>query len=152
MSTLRIVSAKVLAHFNKAMEGPACRIDYHLLNSAIARPESKYKYAGVRDPATLAASMAYGIIKKHPFANANKRTTLLAANSQLKLVGLQLQDSLSSPEDNKVLVTANPKVAQGEMEEEELAEVYKAVQKESVGTTFVGEEESARLLFADSLE
>lgn len=62
-----------------------------LLESALARPQNEYAYAGERDMFKLAASYAEGIAQNHAFADANKRTALLAADVFLYQNGIELQ-------------------------------------------------------------
>ena len=62
--------------------------DESLLESALARPEHLFAYGDPEpDVADLAASLAYGIARNHPFIDGNKRTafvtylTFLALNN-----------------------------------------------------------------------
>jgi death-on-curing protein len=52
--------------------------DLSLLQSALARPQNLLAYVSP-DPASLAASYAYGIVRNHPFADGNKRTAYALA-------------------------------------------------------------------------
>lgn len=59
--------------------------DAAMLDSALGRPKSKWRY----DPATsvfsLAAAYGFGIARNHPFVDGNKRTALLAMRAFLFL-------------------------------------------------------------------
>lgn len=49
--------------------------DEALLESALARPQQLYAYGDpAPDIAALAASLAYGLARNHPFVDGNKRT------------------------------------------------------------------------------
>jgi len=63
-----------------------------LLSSALARPRhlSDYGEPGI---AELAASYAFGIARNHPFADGNKRTALVVAETFLLLNGYALRAS-----------------------------------------------------------
>jgi len=52
--------------------------------SALAKPAQTYAYKTSADYADLAATLAYGLIKNHPFIDGNKRTALIASFSFLK--------------------------------------------------------------------
>ncbi len=60
--------------------------DAGLLESAISRPENRAAY-GDPDIAELAAAYAYGIARKHPFIDGNKRTAFVCAELFLELNG-----------------------------------------------------------------
>ena len=64
--------------------------DSGLLSSALARPKHKANYG---DPSVfdLAAAYAYGIIRNHPFVDANKRTGFLVAYVFLHINGWELR-------------------------------------------------------------
>ena len=62
-----------------------------LLDSALARPQNEYAYAEERDTFKLAAAYAEGIAQNHAFADANKRTALLATATFLMDNGFELQ-------------------------------------------------------------
>ena len=63
--------------------------DEGLLSSALARPQNLAAYG---DPSVqeLAASLAYGLAKNHPFIDGNKRTAFLCAYTFLGLNGFEL--------------------------------------------------------------
>jgi len=58
--------------------------DMGLLESALARPQNLAGY-GDPDVTELAASLAFGIAKNHPFVDGNKRTALGACLVFLRL-------------------------------------------------------------------
>ncbi|MBI1393558.1 MAG: type II toxin-antitoxin system death-on-curing family toxin [Alphaproteobacteria bacterium] len=64
--------------------------DEGMLDSALARPQNLAAYG---DPSVfeLAAALAYGIVKNHPFVDGNKRTGFLSAYVFLGLNGWELE-------------------------------------------------------------
>lgn len=72
--------------------------DQALLESAVMRAEFKAKLDPSASIATIAASLAYGLIKNHAFVDGNKRIGLSAAVTLLKLNGYLL----SAPADEQV--------------------------------------------------
>ncbi|KAH7922611.1 hypothetical protein BV22DRAFT_1016899 [Leucogyrophana mollusca] len=58
------------------------------LESALARPLQRAYYQPDSSVAELAASLAYGIIKGHPFLDGNKRTAFFLANEYVRARGL----------------------------------------------------------------
>lgn len=75
--------------------------DEKLLESALARPQQLHAY---RDPpadfADLAASLAYGLARNHPFVDGNKRTAAVCCEVFLAVnnVALEADDSELYPE------------------------------------------------------
>ena len=68
--------------------------DDNLLESALARPQQLYAYGEPQpDLADLAATLAFGISRNHPFVDGNKRTALVAYRSFLVLNGAELTAS-----------------------------------------------------------
>ncbi|MBB2960042.1 type II toxin-antitoxin system death-on-curing family toxin [Methylobacterium sp. R2-1] len=65
------------AHQFKLFGGPPGLRDEGALESALGRPINRAGY-GEPDLAELAAAYAFGIAKKHPFIDGNKRAALLA--------------------------------------------------------------------------
>src|SRR5688572_13106241 len=65
--------------------------DEALLESALARPQQLHAYG---DPAPdfsdLAAALAYGLARNHPFLDGNKRTAHVAYRTFLALNGAEL--------------------------------------------------------------
>jgi death-on-curing protein len=70
--------------------------DEKLLESALARPQQLHAY---RDPpadfADLAASLAYGLARNHPFVDGNKRTAAVCCEVFLAInnIALEAEDS-----------------------------------------------------------
>lgn len=88
--------------------------DIGLLRSALARPENLVAY-GDPDAAALAASLAFGIARNHPFADGNKRTA--AVTSLLFLAENHIEWDITEPE----LVVMTLALAAGELGEDEVA-------------------------------
>lgn len=66
--------------------------DESLLDSALARPQQLYAYGDPPpDLADLAASLAYGLARNHPFVDGNKRTAAVACEVFIELNGGALQ-------------------------------------------------------------
>ena len=58
----------------------------NLLESALARPQQLYAYGDLPpDLADLAATLAYGIARNHPFVDGNKRTSAVACETFINL-------------------------------------------------------------------
>ncbi|HET6630954.1 MAG TPA: type II toxin-antitoxin system death-on-curing family toxin [Woeseiaceae bacterium] len=65
--------------------------DAKLLDSALARPPQLHAYGEpVPDLADLAASLAFGLARNHPFVDGNKRTTAVICETFLMLNGATL--------------------------------------------------------------
>lgn len=68
--------------------------DEKLLESALARPQQVHAY---RDPAPdladLAASLAFGLARNHPFVDGNKRTAHVCYRVFLALIDVELEAS-----------------------------------------------------------
>lgn len=66
--------------------------DEGLLESALARPQQLYAYG---DPAPeladLAAALAYGLARNHPFVDGNKRTAAVCCETFVELNGATLE-------------------------------------------------------------
>ena len=58
---------------------PFLILDEGLLSSAYSRPQNMWAYGGVTDVVTLAAALAIGIGRNHPFQQGNKRTAFESA-------------------------------------------------------------------------
>jgi death on curing protein len=65
--------------------------DEGLLDSALSRPQNLFAYAPTSSLFELAASLAFGLIKNHPFVDGNKRVAFTAAVSFLHLNGRRFQ-------------------------------------------------------------
>jgi death-on-curing protein len=65
--------------------------DDGLLESALARPQQLYAYGEpVPDLASLAASLAFGLARNHPFVDGNKRTAAVCCETFIELNGARL--------------------------------------------------------------
>jgi len=94
--------------------------DEGLLLSALARPQNLLAYSEeTPDISALAASLAYGIAKNHPFIDGNKRTALVVARTFLLLNGFNIE----ATQEEKYLTFL--KLAEGNLSEEELAEWFR---------------------------
>jgi death on curing protein len=66
--------------------------DEGLLESALARPQQLHAYGDPPpDLADLAAALAYGLARNHPFLDGNKRTAAVACEAFLELNGATLE-------------------------------------------------------------
>lgn len=66
--------------------------DAGLLDSALARPHQLHAYGDPPpDLASLAASLAFGLARNHPFVDGNKRTAAVACETFLMLNGMVLE-------------------------------------------------------------
>lgn len=69
--------------------------DDNMLESALARPQQLHTYGDpTPDLAELAASLAYGLAKNHPFVDGNKRTAYVCCESFIELNGGELAATL----------------------------------------------------------
>ncbi len=65
--------------------------DVGLLESALGRPQQLYAYGDPPpDLADLAATLAFGLARNHPFVDGNKRTAAVCCESFLELNGATL--------------------------------------------------------------
>lgn len=65
--------------------------DEKLLESALARPQQLHAYGDPRsDFAALAASLAYGLARNHPFVDGNKRTAAVCCEVFLGINNVEL--------------------------------------------------------------
>ena len=90
--------------------------DKSLLQSALARPRQLYAYGGPPpDMAALAASLAYGIAKNHPFIDGNKRTSAVLCELFIVVNGMSLTTS------DQEMLSIFLALAEGSLNEDELA-------------------------------
>ena len=90
--------------------------DEGLLDSALSRPQFKWQYEDpAPDLAALAASLAFGIIKNHPFIDGNKRTGYVACRLFLQING----EDITATQDEKYMAFYS--VASGDLSEDALA-------------------------------
>jgi death-on-curing protein len=88
--------------------------DEGLHSSALARPQNLAAY-GEPSVHELAASLAYGLAKNHPFVDGNKRTAFLCAYTFLGLNGVELD--ADEAEAAAIMID----LAAGEVSEEDFA-------------------------------
>ena len=74
--------------------------DFGLLESALARPINRIEYDPKADLASAAAAYAFGISKNHPFIDGNKRTSLVAMETFLRINGFKLK---TTPEEKYLI-------------------------------------------------
>jgi death-on-curing protein len=74
--------------------------DADLLEAALARPQNLASYDKAADIAALAARLAHGLARNHPFIDGNKRTSAVATETFLNLNGFDL-----AAEDAEILET-----------------------------------------------
>lgn len=90
--------------------------DENLLDSALARQQQAHAYGDPPpDLADLAASLAFGLARNHPFVDGNKRTAHVCYRVFLALNGADL---VASDEDKYVSMIA---LAEGSLSEAEFA-------------------------------
>ncbi len=91
--------------------------DEALLQSALARPQQRQAYVDPPpDLADLAASLAFGLARNHPFVDGNKRTAAVACEVFLALNGATLLA------DDAELYPVYIALAEGSLDESELAD------------------------------
>ena len=91
--------------------------DEGLLDSALARPHQLHAYGDPPpDIAALAASLAYGLARNHPFVDGNKRTAAVACETFVMLNGATLDV------DDLTLYPVYLALAEGRLTEAEFAE------------------------------
>ena len=93
--------------------------DEALLESALARPRHAFAY-GEMDIHTLAASLASGIVRNHPFVDGNKRAGYIAAYIFLGRNGFVLEV------DKTEAVARFISLAASELSEEDLEKWFRA--------------------------
>jgi death-on-curing protein len=90
--------------------------DDNLLDSALARPQQRHAYGDPPpDLADLAAALAFGLARNHPFVDGNKRTAHVCYRVFLALNSVDLD---ASDEDKYVTMVA---LAEGSLSEAEFA-------------------------------
>jgi death-on-curing protein len=90
--------------------------DDNLLESALAQPQQLYAYGGpLPDLADLAASLAYGLARNHPFLDGNKRTAYVVCRTFLALNGAELS---AAAEEKYLTILA---LAEGKLKTEDFA-------------------------------
>lgn len=86
--------------------------DETLLDSALARPQQLHAYGDpAPDLADLAASLAFGVARNHPFVDGNKRTAAVVCETFIVLNGASLHA------DNLELYPMYLALAEGSLDE-----------------------------------
>jgi death-on-curing protein len=95
--------------------------DESLLDSALARPQQLFAYGDPPpDLAALAASLAYGLARNHPFVDGNKRTAAVCCETFIRLNDAILQA------DDLALYPVYLDLAAGHLGEAEFADWLRA--------------------------
>ena len=95
--------------------------DETLLDSALARPQQVHAYGDpAPDIAALAASLAFGVARNHPFVDGNKRTAFVVSATFLLLNGRDLDAT------EVEVVETFLKLASGDLAELDLAAWFRA--------------------------
>ena len=111
-TVLRVHEASIAVHGG----GSGIR-DQGLLESAIQRPQNLWHYSSSKpDVVALAAVLAHGVVKNHPFVDGNKRTAWVLCRLLLKLNGCDLVADQADKSD------AMLRLAAGECSETEFAD------------------------------
>lgn len=91
--------------------------DEGLLEAALARPQQRHAYADPpADLADLAAGLAFGIARNHPFIDGNKRTAHVCYRVFLRVNG----GDLAASDEEKYAMTLG--LAEGTISEAEFAD------------------------------
>lgn len=88
--------------------------DENALLSALARPKNQLLYGESLDLFDVAASLAYGIVRSHPFQDGNKRGSWIAVQVTLISNGVDMTVPSDEARD-KMFDLANKKVGQNEI-------------------------------------
>jgi death-on-curing protein len=90
--------------------------DENALESALARPQQKWRYEEHPDVPMLAAAYAFGLVRNHPYRDGNKRIGFLAMVTFLGMNGHNLEVT------DAEVVTEVLALADGRVSEEALAD------------------------------
>lgn len=101
-----------------AEHGGICGVrDEKLLESALGRPQQCFAYGDpTPDLAALAASLAFGLARNHPFVDGNKRTAHVCYRVFLALNGIDVEAN----DEEKYLTTLA--LAEGKLTEADFAQ------------------------------
>jgi death on curing protein len=95
--------------------------DENLLELALARPQQLYAYREPRpDLAELAATLAFGLARNHPFVDGNKRTALVCYRTFLLLNDIEFD---ARAEEKYLTILA---LAEGQLSERKFADWLRA--------------------------
>lgn len=64
--------------------------DENALESVLARPQNQWHHEGIRDLDALAASLGYGLARRHAYVNGNNRIAFVAMAVFLDINGRDL--------------------------------------------------------------
>ena len=123
------ITALALREINRKLVGKCVVLKDKELESAVARPLFTAKFKEGATETDCAASLAYGIIKGHPFLDGNKRTAFWAANEYLQNYGAIpfTHEGVDSTKDIPAMTMINDaheKVARNELDETALSAAY----------------------------
>ena len=91
--------------------------DNGLLESALSRPRNLWSYAKPKpDLAAMAAALAFGVARNHPFLDGNKRTAWVLCRTFLVINGV---DVIATQDEKYEAVYA---LAAGDLPEEQFAQ------------------------------
>lgn len=90
--------------------------DENVLESALARPQQKWHYAGHTDMPVLAAAYGFGLVKNHPYRDGNKRIGFLAIVTFLGMNG-HVFDATDADVVAEILALADGRVSEAELTE-----------------------------------
>lgn len=94
--------------------------DIGLLQSAMMRPKNAFHYEQISSLTHLAANYAFGIIKKHPFIDGNKRTSFVVSRTFLIINGFDI----NATREEKYLTFYG--LAEGMISEEQLKDWFES--------------------------
>ena len=89
--------------------------DENALESALARPQQRWHYGRGVDLETVAAAYAFGLVRKHPYRDGNKRIGFLSLVTFLGINGLEFDATEQEVVSEMVLL------ADGKLSEDQLA-------------------------------
>lgn len=129
MAVTRVISETLAKSINAAVVQQSVLISPGGLDSALNRPGNKAFYEPDLHVGQYAGTLAYGIIKAHPFFDGNKRTAFWCANEFLRAKGEkpfvdQFTNDLPNTPVLTALAEAHKSVAKGEMQLEDLCDFY----------------------------
>jgi death-on-curing protein len=91
--------------------------DENMLESALARPQQLHAYGDpLPDLADLAATLAFGLARNHPFVDGNKRTAYVVCRTFIELNNAEL---IATAEEKYLTIIA---LAEGKLPVEEFAQ------------------------------
>ena len=91
--------------------------DENMLESALARPQQLYAYGDpLPDLADLAATLAFGLARNHPFVDGNKRTAYVVCRTFIELNNAEL---VATAEEKYLTIIA---LAEGKLPVEDFAQ------------------------------